>query len=146
MAGRKKIPDSLKTLKGTDQPSRLYGEGIGFGLVMSVSAPEHLNEKANLIFSEVSEMLINQRLLTEADIHLLSVYCISLARYYECENNLETENMYDEKGNINPNIKIQKQLFEQINKIGAQFGMSPTTRIISKAMEQKDEFMKFLDE
>lgn len=149
-AGRPKLPRELKELKGTVRPHRESGEIVAFDLVLEVSPPKYLNDLQRQIFIEKAEMLINQRVLKLPDVSLLEIYCVALANYFECERKINEEGKtYTDKNGyeqINPLTKLQKQYFEQINKISSQFGMSPTTRLLSKVMENKDPFMKFLEE
>lgn len=144
--GRPRIPNQIKELRGTYRKDRASSEIIEYDKLESVTPPDVLSEMAKKIFIEKSKMLINQKILTVADVSLLSIYCISLANYYECQIMIKENGLVDEKNNPNPYSKLQKYYFEVVNKTGSQFGFSPKTRLESQSINEEDDpFIKFLN-
>jgi P27 family predicted phage terminase small subunit len=76
-------------------------------------------------------------LITTLDVDALAMYCVVFVRW------VKAEKMVREKGEIiktaagniiqNPYLSIANRALEQLNKLGAEFGMTPSSRSRVKA-------------
>ena len=85
MKGRKKIPDEIKKLRGTDQPCRLSGETNSMMVIESIDDTSGMKMMqtigAKKIFKEKANQLIQMKTLTEMDMEQLAIYCNSVDIY-----------------------------------------------------------------
>jgi len=143
MKGRKKIPDTLKQLRGTDQPCRLSGnnnidpianidEIVDSGQLRVLK-----NKRAKDIFKEKANQLIQLKVLTSMDFEQLAIYANNVDMMFTCMTELKKgkfKEIYDEEGRIiryveNPYLKLYKDLIPLINKMASEFGFSPVSRM-----------------
>jgi P27 family predicted phage terminase small subunit len=142
--GRPPKPDNLKRLTGTYRKDRKHGDTVTSELLTDVNGinfPEYIPEKVKRIFMERATILINQRVLTPADLDYLLIYADQLNIYWQCSD--EYSSATDEKLKYIL-LKIMNQARTVINSIGGQFGFSPATRLKTGVHEEEDEFEKFL--
>ena len=155
--GRKPIPGKLKKARGTDQPVRMNYDEPTYEKITKISVPRILKStRAKKIYRERSRVLINMGMIAEPDVDMLVAYANTLDLYYQAveeQNNNEdglTVTVKDSKGNVkimmSPYIKLQKELIETANKLGSQFGFTPSSRAAMKVTPEKeqDPLEKFL--
>lgn len=140
--GRKALPDEVKVLRGTDQPCRMSGtvdlaERItDIKKVTSASKMKLLpTKRAKDIFKAKANQLIALGVLTVLDIEHLAVYANSLDVLFSCLEGMreaakeKRNKVGDLIGYITPpEVKLYKQMVEDVNRIGSEFGFTPISR------------------
>lgn len=154
--GRKKLPDSVKTLRGTDQPCRMDN----LPAPVSISgAPLELPKSglkgtAKKIYSVVGTELLCNNLLDIASLDLMIAYCREMGLYTDMMRDLEKEGMTllveTKTGTItqiNPKRKIAETALSAAKSLAAEFGLSPSSRArvaaLLNAAAPKDDFADF---
>lgn len=154
--GRPKIPDSLKVIRGTDQPVRMSGES-DVPVLTAVKAPKFLKGDSKKIFEQVTKQLCACRVLTALDLDQLSLYAITVGRVLEAEKELDKMGKIITVKNpdgtysppmLNPWLKIQKEAIAQASAIAQQFGLTPVSRMkiaqmLQPKKEEEDPFSEF---
>lgn len=74
MKGRKKIPDELKSLRGTDQPCRMTGNAVPAGTAVATLPRSGLKGTAKKVFEVVATELIHKCLLDVVGADLVVAY------------------------------------------------------------------------
>lgn len=127
MAGRKRIPDKIKRLKGTFQPCREHGE-IEMTLAAGVPAPpEWFDHTAKMIYQDTANELQSAKLLQKIGLPLIVMYCSYLATAYNIERQLQGKPRFfkGETGyKTHPLHKISLESFDAARKIAAEFGIT----------------------
>ncbi|MBC8603171.1 P27 family phage terminase small subunit [Parabacteroides acidifaciens] len=158
--GRKVTPDAVKILRGTDQPCRLSGSVdhadriTDIKKILSTSRLKLLpTKRAKEIFKTKANQLIALGVLTELDIEHLAVYANSLDVLFSCMEGMRkpAEEKYDKEGRltgyvVRPETKMYKQMVDDVNRIGAEFGFTPVSRqrINQQEHEEQDPFKNLL--
>lgn len=152
--GRRPLPDAVKVLRGTDQPCRLSGDdGVekltDIGQITSAARMKLLpTRRAKEIFKTKANQLIALRVLTELDLEHLAVYANSLDVLFSCLDGMRQppKPKRDRTGNLvgyiqPPELTLYRQMVEQVNRIGAEFGFTPVSRqrIHAGQPEERDE-------
>lgn len=89
--GRKKIPDELKSLRGTDQPCRMES-GKTPTVTSVVSLPRSgLKGTAKKVFEVVATELIHNRLLDLVGVDLVVAYAREMGLYHDMMRAVEKE-------------------------------------------------------
>ena len=131
MQGRKPKPTAVKLLSG-NPGKRAINHSEPRPQVVLPSAPDHFgNDEKNKWISVVQD-LHPLGLVTSVDKDALAMYCVIYVRW------LKAERMVREKGEIiktaagniiqNPYLAIANRALDQLNKLGTEFGMTPSSR------------------
>ncbi|MDR2919701.1 MAG: P27 family phage terminase small subunit [Tannerella sp.] len=142
MKGRKGIPNEVKKMRGTDQPCRMKQSAFNVDRISDIkkiTSTKNLKllptKRAKDIFKQKANQLIALRVLTELDIEHLAVYANSLDIAFSCMEGMREPAVekYNKEGFLigyvpRPEIAMYKQMVEQINRIGAEFGFTPISR------------------
>lgn len=159
MAGRKRIPDEIKKLKGTAQKCRLAktpatNNAMGV-MIVPPKPPTWLDKQARKIFSVKAAQLSLVGIVTPFDVELLSAYAASMSLVVQASTEIQSQGItiiHATKTGVvtvsNPAIKIMNDNIKVINQIGAQFGFSPSSRasimaLVAKKETKKDDFDEF---
>lgn len=131
MQGRKPKPTALKLLEG-NPGKRALNRAEPRPKVAMPRPPEHLSDEEKAKWKVVVRELHSLGLVTRIDVDALAMYCVIYARW------IKAEKMVREKGEIiktaagniiqNPYLSIANRALEQLNKLGAEFGMTPSSR------------------
>lgn len=152
MAGRKKISNQQKILRGTDQPCRMADET---GLSKIETLPRSgLKGTAKKIFELTATELIHKNLLEIVSLDLVVAYAREMALYHDTMRELEKEGMTIEVETkngtitqINPKRKIAESALTNAKSLATEFGFTPTSRIRVSALidpsTPKDDFAQF---
>ena len=154
--GRNKLPDSVKKMRGSDQPCRMSGDSA-FSLATEIVVPTYLTADAKKAFKSVAQRLMANRLLSDLDYEAVELYAINYARCVKAEKMIKQQGevvlIKDEDGNLikqeeNVWLKVQRESIKVINNVGAQFGFSPISRVKLAALlkekeVEKDDFSDF---
>lgn len=149
MKGRKATPTVLKLLRGNPGKRELNGEEPR-PVAAVPDCPAHLNDVAREEWSRLTRELSAVNLLTNLDRGSLAAYCVAWSRWCEAEQRVR------EMGAVvksptgfpiqNPYLAIANKAMEQMHKLAAEFGLTPSsrTRIKAPPTKQRDEFAEFL--
>ena len=131
MQGRKPKPTALKLLAG-NPGKRAINHAEPKPRVVMPKPPEHLSDAEKEKWKSVVRELYPLGLVTNIDKDHLAMYCTIYVRW------IKAERMVREKGEIiktaagniiqNPYLSIANRALEQLNKLGAEFGMTPSSR------------------
>jgi P27 family predicted phage terminase small subunit len=149
MRGRKPVPTALKIVRGNPGKRALpENEPAPKG---DAVAPEWLSDAAAAHWPVVAKQLEDAGVLTSMDAHALALYCEAFARWRDANANIEKYGLVvpGQKGSLttSPYVLIANAAFEQMRKMLAEFGMTPSSRArVSKApgADDADEFAAFV--
>jgi len=145
MRGRKPKPTKLKELAGnpgkrplnSSEPQPQVPDKTPY-------VPRHLNDEGKKEWRRIVSLLMDLGLYTEIDRAALAMYCQAWGRWVEAENKLkekgevltseETGGMYQ-----NPWLSVANKAFEQVRKLEAEFGMTPSSRSRVTAVSGAEE-------
>jgi P27 family predicted phage terminase small subunit len=110
--------------------------------------PEHLTGYAREVWIHLAPELHKLNLLTILDIGPFSAYCCAYARWQEAEEALQRSGeltIKTAKGHprVNPLVRIASQAMADMQRIGAQFGLSPNARLRLCGIEPPSPPSKF---
>lgn len=134
MRGRKPKPIALKKLAGNPGKRPLGDEPQPPAPDRTPYAPRHLNDEARREWRRIVGMLIDLGLYTEMDRAALAMYCQAWGRWVKAERELAkmglvlTPDDGKERGRRNPWLRVSDVAWEQMRKILAEFGLSPSSR------------------
>lgn len=159
--GRKALPDEVKAMRGTLKKCRAGKKAPGAEVagvcrpVTKAAAPAWLSPDARKLFDKTAKMLISWRVLTKLDISLLAAYAAAYENFmkaYEVLRNgagffYEVETKSGTTFTMHPAAKMFKDSLDVINKVGAQFGLSPVSRraIESASAQERADVNKETD-
>ena len=148
MKGRKKIPTSVKELKGTLEKSRLVDNEMATSQVVTMpDAPLFLNQEGADEWDIVSNELAKIKMLHLTDLSILAAYCNEMGIYRSISAELGgnfTEQTVDKDGKlrmtkINPKYKVMQNALQNAIKLSTQFGFTPSSRASLSMPEQEQE-------
>lgn len=152
--GRKKLPDELKALRGTDQPCRMSGDTASTESVV-VSLPRSgLKGTAKKVFEVVATELIHKNLLDLVGVDLVVAYAREMGLYHDAMREvdkegytLDVETKFGTTKIVNPKRKIAESALMNAKSLAAEFGLTPASRGRVAALLSddgpKDEFAEF---
>lgn len=134
MKGRKPKPSSLKKLEGTYRADRANpSEPQPPVPDRAPYVPRHLNDDAKKEWRRIVKPLMDLGLYTELDYAALAMYCQAYGTWVhavhkteergEVLKSKETENYYQ-----NPWFHVANKAWDQMRKILAEFGLTPSSR------------------
>lgn len=95
-------------------------------------APAHLKGDERTKWDELAAELHELGMLTTLDRDALAMYCVLFVRWTKAEQVIRQkgEIIKTTNGNIvqNPYLSIANRALEQLNKLSAEFGMTPSSR------------------
>ena len=145
MRGRKPKPTALKRLQGTPGKRPLNDKEPDVSN-KKPRCPSWLSPSAKVEWRRIAGVLHEAGLLTYVDRAALAGYCQAYGRWKDAEEQLETAPLMLEtdKGYCYPNplIGIARGAFEDMSKMAAEFGMTPSAR--SRLKVEKPEKEKSL--
>lgn len=145
--GRKRTPDHLKKLRGTDQPIRMQSSD-NFERLSAVEPPKQLaTKRAKQIFKTKSDQLIHYQVLSELDIENLAIYSNLLDEYFTCQETIQSEGLFIKSSSKtgesilieHPASRLKRQLAEMITRFGSNFGFDPASRLKFKTPTEKSQ-------
>ena len=154
MKGRKKLPDNIKALRGTDQPCRM-SDKPAVQTAMVVKLPKvGLKGTAKKIFAVVATELMHNNLLDVYGVDMIVAYAREMALYHDMMTEVEREGVTIEVvtkngvvTQINPKRKVAEGALASAKSLATEFGMTPSSRSrVSAIMNDnapKDEFAEF---
>lgn len=159
--GRKALPDEVKAMRGTLKKCRAVKKAPGAEVagicrpVTKAAAPAWLSTDARKLFDKTAKMLISWRVLTKLDISLLAAYAAAYENFMKAYEVLrsgegffcEVKTQSGKTFTMHPAAKMFKDSFDVINKVCAQFGLSPVSRraIESASAQERADVNKEVD-
>lgn len=152
MAGRPPKPAALKLVSGNPGKRAINKQEPDPDYLNDLMAPDWLPTSAKLVWDEVAPKLRRAMLLTEVDVQMLAMGCVSIAHYrkavakagdalVKCKVVEDDEGRPVETGeHVNPWLIVQSMSFKQASAIFQQFGMSPAARTRIAVQPQGDLF------
>lgn len=129
--GRKPKPTALKLLTG-NPGKRAINHAEPKPRIVLPKPPEHLSEDEKAKWKATVRELYPLGLVTTIDKDALAMYCVIYIRWIKAEKLVREkgEIIKTAAGNIiqNPYLSIANRALEQLNKLGAEFGMTPSSR------------------
>ncbi len=153
--GRKKLPDNIKALRGTDQPCRMENKIVTLSTQTLITLPKTgLKGTAKKIFVVVATELIYNNLLDRLGTDLLIAYCREMALYHDMMKDLENEGYTVKVATktgyimqVNPKRKVAENALAAAKALAVEFGMTPSSRNRVAALlsgnAPKDDFADF---
>ncbi len=153
MKGRKKLPNELKALRGTDQPCRM-NDNQTMTTAVATLPKSGLKGTAKKVFAVVATELIHKNLLDIVGVDLVVAYAREMALYHDSMRDLETDGMtidVETKNGtatvINPKRKIAESALANAKSLATEFGFTPASRNRVQAMltdnKPQDDFVEF---
>ena len=122
-------------------------EALGQSAFVAPAIPKFLKGEAKKHYVELVESLGNKhRIINELDADILSMYCVTYARWLKADKELEVDGMTQATPNgyvqMSPAYIIWRDLTGQCLKIARQLGLTPPARFQLKAgvTESQDSF------
>lgn len=139
MRGRKPKPTKLKALEGNPGHRALNANEPQLEVPDQVPyAPRHLSHEAKREWRRVVSVLMDVGLYTDVDRAALAMYCQAWGRWVEAEKKVKEkgEIITSEEGGMyqNPWLAVANRAWEQLRKVEAEFGMTPSSRSRVTAM------------
>ncbi len=150
MAPRPK-PTRLKILAGNPGKRRLNEREPQPAIPTELPQPPlPLSRVARQEWIRTGGLLLRSRVLTEADLSALAAYCVVYGRWVEAENDVRRRGVMvpakPRSKNLvqNPLLSIANKALQQMVRLLAEFGLTPSTRtgIVAAAAWQDVEEMK----
>jgi P27 family predicted phage terminase small subunit len=150
--GRKPKPTALKKLAGNPGKRPLNGGEPRMPVpARTPRVPPYLSKYAKKEWRRMVKMLLNAGLYTEADQTALAMYCQAYGRWRQAEEELDKQNklMYEtDKGyhHQSPLVSITARYWEQMRKMLAEFGLTPSSRsrMTFDPPDEEDDLAKLL--
>ena len=145
-------PTALKELQGNPGKRPLNKQEPKFDPVIETpSPPGHLNTYAKKEWNRIIPVLINVKMLTEADLAAIAVYCQSYGRWVEAEKLVKTKGLTatTDKGNViqRPEVGIANTAMRDIVSFAKEFGMTPSSRSkieVEDTLNKEEPFLTFI--
>lgn len=150
MKGRKPKPSNLKLIQG-NPGHRPVNKNEPTPEREIPSPPDFMSKDALIEWGRVTEHLFKLGLLTDIDRATLVGYCESWSQYKEAKEKLQKTGLIIKttNGNIiqNPLVGIANKSLEMMNKLAAEFGMTPSSRsrinVTAPGGDKKDAWSDF---
>lgn len=136
MRGRKPLPNELKVLTGQRvRGSRGTNSGGG-----KPTCPDFLDDAAKAEWKRVVSRLDELGILGTIDRAALAAYCVAYSRWLAAEEKVQRFGtvMQGRDGGMfqNPYLAVANRAMEQMVRLAAEFGMTPSARTRVKGAEQ----------
>mgnify|MGYP003129924140 FL=1 len=138
----KRLPTELKKQRGTLRKDRM-NEGEPKLPCVIPPIPTWLSEDGQKAFSELSTLLHDMAVLTQADELALTLLCDAYSEYKKAKETVNqlgaTVEVTSREGNskptIRPEVQIANQSFVRIFQLLKEFGLTPSSRAKVNAIE-----------
>ena len=109
-------------MKGTKPQLR---EAPGDVVTTDTRAPDWLSKEAREEWDRVMPVLIDRKILTDADLGGLESYCICIGRVRQMETLIQAES---DAAAMLPMIRAQDKAMVTARQLGAELGLTPVSR------------------
>ena len=137
MAGRKPLPDNVKRLRGTDQPSRMRPDAPQAGTDALQFIPDELSDAAKKHWATIRPQLVESGIATNLDQRSLMLLCETWATFLEAIKQVRSKGILviGRHGEPvrNPYLRIVNDASRELTRLFGEFGMTPSsrTRVVS---------------
>ena len=150
MKGRKRIPDNMKVITGTDRPDRMNPDAPAPAEDMP-RPPAWLNRRAVEHFGALRSRLEYLSIATSTDTEMLALAAARLAEIEECDELIELHGRVIETTGTNgatmmranPAVGQRNEAMRHLHALLAEFGLSAASRTKVKSPKKKDESPTF---
>lgn len=129
--GRKRLPDHLKVLKNTDQPSRMNPDAPEYE-ADEIQCPPHFDETHKAVWMDLVPQLIRAGAATNIDSYALEMLVNKWCDYKEAQDKLDDLGQIIRSPNgypqLSPYYSVAKSAFSDFGKLMTEFGMTPASR------------------
>jgi P27 family predicted phage terminase small subunit len=144
-AGRPPKPTTLKLVEGNRGKRALNKQEPDPDYLQDMTAPDWLPADAKTVWDDLAPKLRRARVLTEIDVPMVCMLCISIAQYRQASKLADRRLLVkgrDDSGmpSINPALIIQSMSAKQAMAVMREFGMSPSARTRIMVQPQSDLF------
>jgi P27 family predicted phage terminase small subunit len=138
----KRLPTEVKKQRGTLRPDRQNAnEPVLVPTIPPI--PTWLSEDGQKAFTDLSNLLYDMSVLTEADCLSLTLLCDSYSEYKKAKEVINelgaTMEVTSREGNtksvIRPEVQIANQSFVRVFQLLKEFGLTPSSRAKVNAIE-----------
>ena len=131
--GRKPLPTAIKVLEGDrGKGRRPYNKNEPTPPAINIECPDWLMDDAKEEWERLAPSLIAMGTLTEHDIEAFAGYCQAYARWREAEEFISRHGpMYQMPSGYfqqYPQVSIASSSLKTMQSIGAEFGLTPSSR------------------
>lgn len=105
-------------------------------LKTALPAPDWLSAEGQKEWGRVMPLLVERRILTDADLGGLENYCICIGRVRETELSIQTEADADMKLKL---IRVQDKAMASARQLAAEIGLTPVSRSRPAVREVDDD-------
>ena len=131
--GRKPKPTHLKIAQGNPGKRKLNtAEPQPPAVEKAPPPPALLGQHGKREWRRLAPILLAMGVLSEADLTALLAYCKAYERWYDAEQHLRREGTVlrgREGGRYqNPYLAVSNRAFDQMQKLGPEFGLTPSAR------------------
>lgn len=139
----KRVPTEIKRQRGTLRKDRMNPNEPKLPSVIP-PIPTWLSEDGQKAFVELSTLLHNMMVLTQADEMALTLLCDSYSEYKKAKDVVNelgtTMEVTSREGNvksiIRPEVQIANQSFVRVFQLLKEFGLTPSSRAKVNAIEK----------
>ena len=152
MKGRKPLSDSLKVIRGTNQPCRMRGDLIIEHPNELPKPPRSMGRTAKKYYSNVGVFLIRANIITPIDVGVLEMCSIEYGRYYDLTKLIDEINLMDDMSEgqaakLNLMNRRMMQSYERWIKLAIELGLTPSARLkFHVKKEEKDELQTIIQQ
>lgn len=152
MAGRPPKPTALKLIAGNPGKRASGKQEPDPTYLRDLTPPAWMPPAVAEVWNEIAKPLSEAKLLTEVDVPMLSMACVSIAQYRYAVSRVGSDLVKsklekNEEGelvavgeHINPWAMVQSMTFKQATVVLREFGMSPSARSRVAIQPQGDLF------
>jgi len=140
------LPTHLKIVRGTARPDRINKKEPK-AKTGTPRCPEWLSDEAKVVWKRTVAQLKQMGTLSVADVDLIAAYCNAVVTYQKATDLVDKSGVLI-KGRrdgvvTNPAVRIQRDAATLIRQLGAEFGLSPSsrTRIQTDSGEDDTDFL-----
>lgn len=132
MKGRKRKPTALRLIQGNPGRRPLPAREPKPELLRDLEPPDYLNDEGKKQWRYLAPALIKVGVLTALDAHALALLCDAIARWIYATQKVQASGLFVKTPNgypvQSPLVSIQKAAHDQMYRMLAEFGMSPSSR------------------
>jgi len=110
-------------------------------LTRTPPAPKWLGEEARAEWRRVLPRLVEDRIITRADLGGVEAYCVAAGRVRDLEKAIQ-----DGGGTDTKLMRMQNQAMQTARQLASEYGLSPTSRARVQAQETADDEPSPLDQ
>ncbi|MNO90371.1 Phage terminase, small subunit [compost metagenome] len=130
--GRKPKPTAQKRAAGNPGKRRLNDAEPDYtSLVIAPPAPDWMSEYAQQMWHKLAPELVESKVLTRTDLHVLEGFCSAYGRWREAEEDV-TRNGITIKSMMgrskNPACTVANEAMRQMTSYGSSLGLDPASR------------------